>query len=93
MGVILSGYLEVPEERLESVRAALDLHIRLTRAEPGCLVFDMIEDPEVPGRFDVYEEFVDPDAFRSHQRRAEASAWGRVSLGLTRRYTITGLGE
>ncbi|MBN2906464.1 MAG: antibiotic biosynthesis monooxygenase [Rhodobacteraceae bacterium] len=91
MGVILSGHFEVPADRLDALRAALPAHIRLTRAEPGCLAFDIIEDPARPGRFEVYEEFIDADAFRAHQRRADAAPWGRVSLGLTRHYTVTGL--
>ena len=93
MGVTLSGFLDVPEDRLDAIRAALPEHIRLTRAEPGCLRFDVIESSSTPGRFAVSEEFTDPAAFRAHQARAAAAHWGRISAGLSRSYKIAGLEE
>lgn len=93
MGVTLSGYIDVPEERLEAVRAALPEHVLLTRAEPGCLRFEVIESSSTPGRFAVSEEFDSPEAFRAHQLRASQSDWGRISEGLPRNYKITGLEE
>ncbi len=37
--VVLSGYISVAETNLPQVKAALPEHIRLTRAESGCVVF------------------------------------------------------
>ncbi|ARE38271.1 Arginase/agmatinase/formimionoglutamate hydrolase [Rhodovulum sp. P5] len=91
--MILSGYFLAPLDRLEELRAALPEHIRLSRAEPDCLCFDIIEDPDVPGHFNVYEEFTDADALRAHRRRCDSSNWGWVSRGIDRRYTVTGLNE
>ena len=93
MGVTLSGFLDVPPERLEAVRAALPEHIRLTRGEPGCLRFDVVESASHPGRFAVTEAFRDEAAFEAHQARAAASRWGRVTAGLPRDYAITGMAE
>ncbi len=89
MGVSLSGTLSVPPERLEAVRTALPEHIRLTRAEPGCLSFSVRERPDAPGLFDVTERFVDRAAFDAHQSRVKASPWAQVTGGLTRDYTVT----
>ncbi len=91
MTVTLTGHINVPADRLDAVRTALPEHIRLTRAEPGCLSFDVTEDPATPGRFAVAEEFTDSEAFRAHQARAGASDWARVSDGVPRHYTVTGL--
>lgn len=91
MGVTLTGHMDVPPDRTDAIRAALPEHIRLTRAEPGCLRFDVTENPDVPGRFDVAEAFADKAAFEAHQSRAAASDWGRISAGLTRSYRIEGL--
>jgi quinol monooxygenase YgiN len=84
----LTGTLTCPFERLDTVRAALKTHIALTRAEPGCLQFDVTEDPEQPGLFHVSETFVDRAAFDAHQARAQASAWADASAGLPRDYVI-----
>lgn len=91
MTVTLTGQIDVPADRLAAIRAALPDHIRATRAEPGCLSFEVSEDPAAPGRFLVAEEFADPDAFRAHQARAAASDWGRISAGVPRSYTVTGM--
>ena len=85
----LQGFIVVPDSDLEAVIAALPNHIHLTRKEPGCLVFNVTQDPSHPTRFDVYEEFVDQEAFETHQARVRDSDWGRVTVGVERHYTIS----
>ncbi len=87
--VCLRGYLVVPADRLEQVRTALPEHIALTRAEPGCLSFEVVEDAEIPGRYNVSEMFEDQTAFDAHQVRTRASAWFKVTDGIPREYSIT----
>lgn len=86
--VLLDGYLEVPPDRVEAVSTALPEHIRLTRAEPGCIRFDVVRSAGQPTHFLVSEIFADRSAFEAHQRRAGASAWAEVTAGLPRHYTI-----
>lgn len=65
-------------------------HVRLTRAEPGCRRFDVVLGDD--GRtWQVDEVFAGPEAFRAHQVRVAASAWGRATAHLERRYEVTGL--
>jgi quinol monooxygenase YgiN len=87
--VHLSGWLEVPADRLDAVKAALPEHIALTRAEPGCLAFSVLQAAGQPTRFDVAETFADETAFARHQQRAQASAWARVTLGMPRHCKVT----
>ena len=82
----MKGHIDVPAERLEMVRDALVMHIRLTREEPGCIFFDVDPCPEVAGRYLVSEAFVDEAAFKHHQDRAGNSAWAKVSEGIVREY-------
>ncbi len=91
MGVTLTGQLICKtEDEAARVRAALDTHIRLTRAEPGCLSFEVTptDDPLV---WQVDEAFADKAAFDAHQTRAGASDWAAQTAGIERNYTITGL--
>lgn len=88
MTVILTGYIDVPADRLQAVTSALPEHIRLTRAEPGCLSFDVTPDPDFPGRFNVAERFTDKTAFQAHQTRTAASDWARITDGIPRQYEI-----
>lgn len=86
--VFLDGYMEVPPARVAAVTRALPDHIALTRAEPGCLAFDVSVSPSHPGRFIVSEIFANRAAFDRHQARAGASAWAEVTAGLPRHYQI-----
>lgn len=93
MTVILKGHIDVPADRLDQIRAGLVDHIRLTRAEPGCISFDVTEDPDNPGSFNVAEEFTTPEAFHAHQTRTQGSDWAKISEGVPRDYTVTGLSD
>ena len=84
----LTGYIEVPEGRRDAIAAALPLHVELTRAETGCVQFDVTPDPEVEGRYNVSELFTNRESFDAHQARVKASAWGEISAGMRREYSI-----
>lgn len=86
----LSGHLDVPEACLARVLAALPEHIRLSRAEPGCLEFHVAPDPDRPHRLLVRESFRDRAAFEAHQARIPGTPWARATRGCKRSYQITG---
>ncbi|WP_370046587.1 MULTISPECIES: putative quinol monooxygenase [Salipiger] len=83
----LTGTMTCPPERARDIRAALPEHIRLTRAEPGCLAFEVTE--IASGVFSVAERFIDRTAFEAHQVRTRASEWARVTEGCPRDYEVT----
>ncbi len=87
--LILSGHFDVQLNELEQIRDALALHIELTRQEPGCIIFEVDEDLSHPGRFTVYEAFVDQEAFDLHQERSKASEWGTISENFERHFTMS----
>ncbi|MFB2855039.1 putative quinol monooxygenase [Aeromonas allosaccharophila] len=89
--VILQGFIIVPLSELTIVKRELDAHIHLTRAETGCLIFKVTQDPLNSCRFDVYEEFVDQAAFQAHQARVKSSRWGKITVNVERHYTVTGI--
>ncbi|WP_416340240.1 putative quinol monooxygenase [Pseudomonas sp. C11] len=60
----------------------------LTLGEPGCIGFTVTENAENPLRFEVFEEFVDRQAFDFHQTRVRASRWGQVTVDVTRHYEV-----
>lgn len=78
------------DAEVEIVRRHLSEHVRLTLAEPGCLSFrvEVSDDPRV---WHVEETFVDRAAFALHQNRAQASDWGRATVGIGREYQVNGL--
>ncbi|TFD11877.1 antibiotic biosynthesis monooxygenase [Cryobacterium sp. TMT1-2-2] len=68
----------------------LPVHLGLTRAENGCISFNVTptHDPVV---WQVDERFRDTASFHTHQQRVSSSEWGRATSGIERRYTITGI--
>jgi len=89
--VTLEGWLVcqgLDESRL--VETLLPDHVTLTRAEPGCLVFE-VERTDDPLVFAVAERFADAAGFRAHQRRVAGSEWGRATSHIERRYAVSGL--
>lgn len=87
--VILKGYIEVSDADLDAVMQELPNHVQLTRKEAGCLIFNVTQDSENRNRFDVYEEFLNQEAFDQHQVRAGASYWAEVTANVARHYEIT----
>jgi quinol monooxygenase YgiN len=71
------------------VAALLPEHIRLTRAEPGCLRFEVLRSYSDPTRFAVSEAFIDRAAFEAHQARAAATIWAKGTKGIPRKYEIS----
>ena len=84
----LSGHIEVPKGRIAAIRSALPAHIALTRADPGCLAFDVTEDETRPGRFDVSELFASREDFDAHQTRMTSSPWAKITKNIPRHYNI-----
>jgi len=62
-------------------------HIRLTRAEPGCLSFDVVQTAD-PLVWQVDETFTDQAAFAVHQARTGTSDWARTTADIPRRYNM-----
>ena len=90
MGVIrLSGQLICADKGQTALVAAhLPEHIRLTRAEPGCISFEVRQSADALV-WDVAEVFSSRAAFEAHQARTAASAWGQATKGIERQYVIT----
>jgi quinol monooxygenase YgiN len=70
------------------VNRELPEHIRLTRAEPGCVTFKVTVTDD-PLCWQVAETFCDRAAFEAHQARTRASAWFAATSVITREFTQT----
>ena len=89
--VLLEGTIYVPPHKLEATQAALVEHIALTRAESGCLSFEVWPNPDNPLAFHVKEAFIDAEAYAAHQARTSASHWGKLTQTYELEYQTHGL--
>ena len=87
--VILQGFIVVPDAELEIIKNELVIHKKLTLEEAGCLIFTVTPDEINANKFSVYEEFINQDAFDSHQSRVQSSNWGKVTKNVERHYQIS----
>ncbi|PFG38051.1 quinol monooxygenase YgiN [Georgenia soli] len=89
--VRLRGQLICHDDRDAALVAEhLPLHTELSRAEDGCISFEVspTEDPLV---WQVDELFADSAAFKAHQDRVTDSEWGRATAAVERRYVTEGV--
>ena len=77
-------------KEVETVRVQLPEHIRLTRAEAGCVSFDVFQSDD-PLVWTVEECFLDNAAFVYHQQRTHASKWWSATAEIPREFEICGL--
>ncbi|MDX8326025.1 putative quinol monooxygenase [Agrobacterium tumefaciens] len=86
--VRLSGFLRCASvQDVQLVENHLPDHISLTRAEPGCISFE-VSQTEDPLIWRVEELFVDRAAFDFHQQRTRASKWFVATSAIPRDYEI-----
>jgi quinol monooxygenase YgiN len=80
------------EVEAQSVRAHLAEHLRLTRAEPGCLTFDVAQTDD-PMVWEVMEAFRDRASFDAHQARTRDSVWFAATRGILRDFRMEEVGD
>lgn len=87
-GVLLNGRL-ICADAAEAliVARALPEHLRLTRAEAGCLWFTVVQSDD-PLIWTVDEGFADRAAFDAHQARTRCSDWYAQTKDIQRDFTL-----
>ena len=90
MPVTLTGFLICRSlEEADRVSELLPQHIRLSRAELGCVRFEVWRSRSDPVRYAVYELYTNRETFEAHQKRSRDSEWFRATQHIPRDYRIT----
>ena len=72
---VITGTITCEAADLEMFLAAVAEHKRLSRAEPGCIEFEISQSAVDPCSFLVSERFENRAAFDAHTIRTRTSAW------------------
>lgn len=84
----LRGHLVcTTDAETQAIRAHVAEHIRLSRAEPGCLTFDIFETDD-PLVWEVMEAFRTRADFDAHQARTRDSHWFEATRSILRDFRI-----
>lgn len=78
---------KTPDDR-RVIETYIPDHIRLSRAEPGCLTFDVVQTAD-PMIWHLDETYTDQAAFDAHQTRNRASIWWQLSQNFVRDFKIS----
>lgn len=78
---------QTPEQR-EAILNHVDEHVKLTRAEEGCMEFSISETKD-PMVFQVDEMFSSEEAYQAHRARTESTEWAEATKGIKRQYNIS----
>lgn len=75
-------------EHIDELRAALNKLIAPSRAEEGCLQYDLYEDREKPGHFVFIERWRDAAALAAHAKAPHSVAHGPAVKDLVAAPTV-----
>ena len=67
--------VEIKEDRLEEFHKVMQFDVDGSRAEPGCLRFDLLQEQGANNRFVFYESYIDAAALDQHKETAHYKAW------------------
>lgn len=82
MSYVVLAELRGRAERLAELEAFMTRHAAASRAEPGCLLFEVCRDPADPAAFVLYESYVDEAAYRAHRDTAHYARFTREAPAL-----------
>ena len=76
-------------ERLDEVKAALLALIEPTRAEEGCVNYDLHQDNNDPAHFLFYENWASSESFRAHEKSAHLNTFLKDMDGALSAFSIS----
>ena len=82
----------ISDAETQAVQSHLADHMRLTRAEPGCLTFD-VSPTDDPMAWEVMEAFRTRADFDAHQARTRASPWFAATRDILRDFRVEEIGD
>jgi quinol monooxygenase YgiN len=73
------AHVRAQAEHVDAVREILTGYVAPTRAEHGCLIYDLLQNQADPTHFTFVEEWTDEAALAAHSKSAHLTA-GRAKL-------------
>ncbi|HWV80839.1 MAG TPA: putative quinol monooxygenase [Hyphomicrobiaceae bacterium] len=72
-------HFEAKPDKIDAFKEAIVGHAtRCLEREPGCLQFDVVQDPKNPAHFAVYEIYKDQAAVDAHRASPHMAETGKV---------------
>ena len=75
-------------DQIERVRAELEKLIPVTRAEKGCIQYDLHQDNEDPAHFTFYENWESRKLWQAHMQAPHLKAWKKATDGAIAKFSL-----
>ena len=75
-------------DKIDLVKSALGKLVPITRAEEGCLQYDLHQDNDNPAHFLFYENWTSRDLWQAHMNAAHLKAYGEATAGCIADFTL-----
>lgn len=76
-------------DHIELVRAELEKLVSLTRAEEGCIRYDLLQDNDDPAHFTFYESWESRELWQAHMRAPHLAAYMDATDGAVGEFTVS----
>ncbi|MCW8345943.1 MULTISPECIES: putative quinol monooxygenase [Vibrio] len=76
------------EDKIELVKSELLALIDATRAEEGCINYDLHQDNNNPAHFTFYENWTSPELLQAHLRSAHIAKYKTATEGAVASFTL-----
>ena len=75
-------------DKVELVKAELSRLVETTRAEAGCIQYDLHQDNDNPAHFLFYENWESRDLWQAHMNAPHLKAYGEATAGAVETFTL-----
>ena len=88
MPLTILAQITASEGKEDLVRTELEKLVDITRAERGCLQYDLHIDNENPGFFVFYENWESRDLWQTHMNAPHLAAYAKATAGAVANFAL-----
>ena len=82
------GSITANEDKIDLVKAELEKLVPITRAEEGCIQYDLHQDNENPSFFLFYENWESRELWQTHMQTPHLATYMAATEGAVANFTI-----
>ena len=80
--------IQANPDKIDLVKAELEKLIPITRAEKGCMQYDLHQDNENPAHFLFYENWESRELWRTHMNAPHLAAYAEATEGAIAEFAL-----
>ena len=84
----ITGNVLVHPEKIDVVKAELEKLVPITRAEEGCIQYDLHQDNENPAYFMFYENWESRELWQEHMNAPHLKAYIKSTEGMVEKFWL-----